>query len=188
MNFNDEELEDQFPKKPTTTTQTSKPSVVFEEFKVVDPTRNINGEPIIPKDEPVDWDSLPIPELNLPIFKTKKTNTRASKKVKPVSLKSKALTKSQPTVNKRDLMYMCDIKEFSDLNLYLDELEEVRRIDAYRHLPERLVFKYKGGKEMTWPLHMILQESQSVLIKSLLILQKELWIQCDCKKNSSKED
>ncbi|KAL8148766.1 hypothetical protein AgCh_005941 [Apium graveolens] len=67
VNFNNEEFEDQFPKKPTTTTQTSKPSVVFEEFKVVDPTRNIHGEPIVPKDEPVDWDILPIPELNLPI-------------------------------------------------------------------------------------------------------------------------
>ena len=62
-------------------------------------------------------------------------------------------------------MYLCDIKEFSDLNLYLDELDEVRGIDAYRSLPERLVFKYKGGKEIQWPLHMILQESQAVLIK-----------------------
>ena len=59
--------------------------------------------------------------------------------MKHVSLRSKALTKSQPIVNKRDLMYIYDIKEFSDLNLYLDELEEVRGIDAYRYLPERLV-------------------------------------------------
>ena len=62
-------------------------------------------------------------------------------------------------------MYFCDIKEFSDLNLYLDELDEVRSIDTYRNLPERLVFKYKGGKEIVWPLHRILQESQAVLIK-----------------------
>ena len=121
MNVNDEELEDQFPKKHTTTTQTSKPSVVFEEFKVVDPTRNIHGEPIIPKDEPVDWDSFLIPELNFPIFnKPKKTKTRAIKKVKPVTLKSKTLVKSQSTVNKGDTLYICDIKEFSDINLYLD--------------------------------------------------------------------
>ncbi|KAL8091399.1 hypothetical protein AgCh_033854 [Apium graveolens] len=125
--------------------ETSKPLVVFKEFKVVDPTRNIHGEPIVPNDEPVDWDSLPIPELNLPIFKTKKTKTRASKKVKPISLKSKALTKSQPTVNKRDLMYICDIKEFSDLNLYLNELEKVRGIDAYRHLLERLVLRQNSS-------------------------------------------
>ena len=113
-----------------------------------------------------DWDILPIPELNLPHFiKPKKIKTRAVKKVKPSTLRSKSLTKAQTEVNKGDIMYICDIKEFSDLNLYLDELEEVRGIDAYRNLPERLVFKYKGGKEIQWPLHRILQESQSVLIK-----------------------
>ena len=63
-------------------------------------------------------------------------------------LKSKSLVKTQSKVNKGDYMYLCDINEFSDLNLYLDELEEVRGIDAYRNLPERLVFKYKGGKEI----------------------------------------
>ena len=152
LNFSDEEKEDHIPKMSITTTQTSKPSVVLEEFKVVDPTRNIHGEPIIPK----VVDSLPIPELNFPIFKTKKTKTRASKKVKPVILKSKTLVKSISTVNKGDMLYICDIKEFSDINLYLDELEEVRGIDAHRHLPERLVFKYKGGKEIIWPLHRIL--------------------------------
>ena len=166
MDFSDEEMEDYIPKKPTTSTQTSKPSVVFEEFKVVDPTRNIHGEPMIPKNKTVDWDSLSILELNFPIFnKPKKTKTRARKKVKPVTLRSKTLTKSQSTVNKGDLLYICDIKKFSDINLYLDELEEVRGIDAHRHLPERLVFKYKGGKEIIWPLHKILLESQYVLIK-----------------------
>ncbi|KAL8098546.1 hypothetical protein AgCh_031358 [Apium graveolens] len=128
--------------------------------------QEFHGEPIIPMDELIDWDSLPIPELNLPHFmKPKKTKTRAVKKVKPSTLRSKSLTKAQPKVNKGDIMYICDIKEFSDLNLYLDELEEVRGIDAYRNLPERLVFKYKGGKEIQWPLHRILQESQSMLIK-----------------------
>ena len=166
MNFDEEGLEDQFPKKSTfTTTQTSMPSVAHEEFKI-DPSKNFHGEPIIPKDEPIDWDSLLIPELNLPHFmKPKKTKTRAVKKVKPSTLRSKSLTKAQTKVNKGDIMYICDIKEFSDLNLYLDELEELRGIYAYRNLPERLVFKYKAGKEMTWPLHRILQESQTILIK-----------------------
>ncbi|KAL8092892.1 hypothetical protein AgCh_034950 [Apium graveolens] len=129
VNFNEEGLEDQFPKKSTfTTTQTSMPSVAHEEFKI-DPSKNFHGEPIIPKDEPIDWDSLPIPELNLPHFmKPKKTKTRAVKKVKPSTLRSKPLTKAQTKVNKGDIMYICDIKEFSDLNLYVDELEEVRGI------------------------------------------------------------
>ncbi|KAL8088030.1 hypothetical protein AgCh_037971 [Apium graveolens] len=166
LDFSDEEMQDYIPKKATTSTHTSKPSVVFEEFKVVDLTKNIHGESIIPKDKPVDWDNLPIPELNFSIFnKTKKTKTRASKKMKLVTLRSKTLTKSQSTVNKGKLLYICDIKELSDINLYLDELEEVRGIDAHKHLPERLVFKYKGGKEIIWPLHRILLESQFILIK-----------------------
>ena len=65
----DNELENQFPKESTsTTTQASKPSVVFEDIKVVDPYRNIHGEPIVPKAEPIDWESLPIPDFNLPIL------------------------------------------------------------------------------------------------------------------------
>ena len=143
LDFSDEEMEDYIPKKSTTSTQTSKPLVVFEEFKVVDPTRNIHGEPIIPKDEPVDWDSLPIYELNFPIFKIRETKKRASKKVKSVILKSKTLVKSKSIVNKGDMLYICDIKEFSDINLYLIDFKEVRGIDAHRHLPDRMVFKYK---------------------------------------------
>ena len=47
----DKELENQFPKESTPiTTQASKPSVVFEDIKMVDPYRNIHGEPIVPKD------------------------------------------------------------------------------------------------------------------------------------------
>ncbi|KAL8134025.1 hypothetical protein AgCh_009196 [Apium graveolens] len=72
---------------------------------------------------------------------TKRTESRAIKKVKPVSFRTKALTKARPTVNKGDFLYICDIKEFSEINLYMDELEEVRAIDAHRNLPERLVFK-----------------------------------------------
>ena len=43
-------------------------------------------------------------------------------------LKSKSVVKAQSKVNKGDYMYLCDIKEFSDLNLYLDELDEVREL------------------------------------------------------------
>ncbi|MDV3191322.1 MAG: hypothetical protein Q8832_02710, partial [Candidatus Phytoplasma australasiaticum] len=47
VNFDEEGLEDQFPKKSTsTTTQTSMPSVAHEEFKI-DPSKNFHGEPII---------------------------------------------------------------------------------------------------------------------------------------------
>ncbi|KAL8112553.1 hypothetical protein AgCh_020031 [Apium graveolens] len=137
LDFNDDKMEDYTPNQSTSPTQTSKPSVVQEESKV-DPTRNFHGELIVPKDEPVDWDSLPLPELNLPIFnKLKKTKTRAIKKVKPVSLKTKTLTKAQPTVNKGDLLYICDIKEFPYINLYMDELEEGKNMEP--DLKEKII-------------------------------------------------
>ncbi|KAL8094885.1 hypothetical protein AgCh_036413 [Apium graveolens] len=71
----DKELENQFPKESTpTTTQASKPSVVFEDIKVVDPYRNIHGEPIVPMDEPVEWKNIPIPDFYFPILnKPKRT-------------------------------------------------------------------------------------------------------------------
>ncbi|KAL8124235.1 hypothetical protein AgCh_012030 [Apium graveolens] len=137
------------------------------EFKIY-PDIIFHGEPVIPKDEPVDWESLPLPDLNIPIqTKPRKTKKRAIKKVKPIRLESKALVKPKLTINKGDQLFICDIKEFSDINLYLDELEEARSIDAYKHLPKRLVFKYKGERELTWPLHRILNEGYYVMYKKL---------------------
>ncbi|KAL8115271.1 hypothetical protein AgCh_021929 [Apium graveolens] len=89
LDFSDEEMEEYTPKQSITLTQTSKPSVVHEEFKV-DPIKNFHGEPIVPKEGPIDWESLPIPELNLSIFnKEKKTKIRAIKKIKPGTLRTK---------------------------------------------------------------------------------------------------
>ncbi|KAL8099250.1 hypothetical protein AgCh_031785 [Apium graveolens] len=159
---NDEEMDDYIPKKSTTSTQTSKPSMVFEEFKVVDPTRNIHGEPIIPKDEPVDWNSLPVPKLNLLIFnKPKKTKTRASQKVKLVTLRSKTLTKSQSTVNKGDLILLESqyvlIKIYSSFKknfgynvttrrLVLKKIEELRSNKAKDALPKTLTIPFTGKR------------------------------------------
>ena len=70
-------------------------------------------------------------------------------------------------------MYICDIKEFSELNLFLDELEEVRGIDAHKQLPERLVFRYKANVERTWPLQRILNEGYSTLIRVHSAMKKE---------------
>ncbi|KAL8146162.1 hypothetical protein AgCh_004049 [Apium graveolens] len=93
--------------------------------------KNIDEPCVYKKDEPIDWESLPNPDFNLPILsKPKRTKSRAVKKVKLSPLKSKSLVQAKSKVNKGDYMYLCDIKEFSDLNLYLDELEEVRAIDS----------------------------------------------------------
>ncbi|KAL8119031.1 hypothetical protein AgCh_016509 [Apium graveolens] len=92
----DKELNDQFPKESTpSTTQASKPSVVFEDIRVVDPCRNIHGEPIVPKDEPIEWENIPIPDFNLPILsKPRRTKSRVVKKVKLSPLKSKSVVKA----------------------------------------------------------------------------------------------
>ena len=116
---------------------------------------NFYCEPIQPKDEPIDWDNLPMPSFNFSI-PTKKRKTR---KPKPTLAPRKNISKPKPTVNKDDMMYICDIKEFTDINLYLDELDEVRGIFGNNKLPERLVFRYKGNVERIWPLQRILKES-----------------------------
>ncbi|KAL8148135.1 hypothetical protein AgCh_005472 [Apium graveolens] len=67
-------------------------------------------------------------------------------------------------------------------NLYLDELEEVRAIDFYKHLPERLVFWYKGGKELTWPLHRILNEGYSTLVTVFSLIKKNFGFNIVAKK------
>ena len=51
--------------------------------------------------------------------------------------------KPKPQASKDDYVHICDIKEHTYIELFLDELEEVRGISAYRQLLERLVFKYK---------------------------------------------
>ena len=99
---------------------------------------------------------------------------KAVKMVKPIKLQSKSVAKPKPIINKGDQLFICDIKEFSDINLYLEEIDEVRAIDAYRHLPERLVFRYKGGREMTWPLHRILNEGYSTLVTIFSSIKKTL--------------
>ncbi|MGI4673363.1 hypothetical protein ACR2XN_28260, partial [Klebsiella pneumoniae] len=49
-------------------------------------------------------------------------------------------------------IYIADIEEHSNINLFLDEVNEVRGVKATARLPERLIFSYKGGNEVTRPL------------------------------------
>ncbi|KAL8105366.1 hypothetical protein AgCh_029239 [Apium graveolens] len=65
LDFNDDK-EDYMPVQSKTSSQPAIPTVKEAEFKV-DPNITFHGEPVIPKDEPVDWDSLPLPDLNIPI-------------------------------------------------------------------------------------------------------------------------
>lgn len=67
--------------------------------------------------------------------------------------------------NKADQFYQVDIHEVSDLNLYLDELIEVRGISSTSRLHERLFIVYKGGRNRQYPLLNILNEGLNTLIK-----------------------
>lgn len=61
-------------------------------------------------------------------------------------------------------MYLADIDEYSDINLYLYEIHEVVSLDATTRLHEGLVFNYKGGSSKQWPLHHILKEGFKTLL------------------------
>ena len=131
---------------------------------------NFHEEPIIPKEEPVDLNEIPIPRFLQEKEEVKKKKSRV---VKPRPQFINHVPKVvKPIENKDDYLYIADIQEESSINLYLDELTEVRGIGATHKLPERLVFVYKGGKEMTWPLHRILNEPYSTLIKVFTCIKK----------------
>ncbi|KAL8157305.1 hypothetical protein AgCh_002124 [Apium graveolens] len=99
INF-DKDKEDYMPAQSIITSQSVIPTVKEAEFKV-DPNITFHSDPVVLKVEPIDWDSLPLPDLNLPIFaKQKKTKERVVKTVKPTKLKSTQVAKPKPTINK----------------------------------------------------------------------------------------
>ncbi|KAL8120932.1 hypothetical protein AgCh_017929 [Apium graveolens] len=96
----DEEKEEYMPTQSTTTSRPTLPTMEQAEFKVYSDI-NFHGKPIFPEDEPIDWESQPIPDLNIPIpTKPKKTKKRVVKQAKPIRIQSKALAKPKPTINK----------------------------------------------------------------------------------------
>ncbi|KAL8116604.1 hypothetical protein AgCh_022950 [Apium graveolens] len=142
---------------------------------VADPTINIHGEPIIPKEEPIDWDTINLPTFltTLPLPKKQKRKSKSTPPLNSKKFTQKHKPNPKPPISKDDYVHICDIKEISDIELYLDELEDVRGIAAYRQLPERLVFRYKGAGERTWPLYRILNEGYSTLIRVFSAIQKD---------------
>ena len=153
----------------------SKPLPSIPEPLVANPTINIHGEPIIPKEEPIDWDTIKLPTFltTLPLPKKQKRKPKSTPPITSKKFTQKQKPKPKSPISKDDYVHICDIKEISDIELYLDELEDVRGIAAYRQLPERLVFRYKGAGERTWPLHRILDEGYSTLIRVFSAIQKD---------------
>lgn len=83
---------------------------------------------------------------------------------KPVKL-SYVLQIVKKPEDKDYVMYQADIKEYSDLNIYLDEIYKIRGLDKTSRVPERLVFEYKCEGRRAWPLYLILKEGFKTLSK-----------------------
>ncbi|KAK1397851.1 hypothetical protein POM88_007714 [Heracleum sosnowskyi] len=131
---------------------------------------NFHDQPIMPKEEPIEFDEAYFPKFLFEKDQPMKTKKRAVK-AKPVFVRKPQSQK--PPTNPEDCMYIADIREESSLHLDLDNLVEVRGIAASQKLPERLVFTYKGGREQIWPLYRILGEDYQTLLTVFRCLKKD---------------
>ncbi|KAK1365850.1 hypothetical protein POM88_041411 [Heracleum sosnowskyi] len=131
---------------------------------------NFHDQPIIPKEEPLEFDEAYFPKFLFEKDQQMKTKKRAVK-AKPVFVRKPQPQK--PPANPEDCMYIADIREESSLHLDLDNLVEVRGIAASQKLPERLVFTFKGGREQVWPLYRILGEDYQTLLSVFRCLKKD---------------
>ncbi|KAK1373280.1 hypothetical protein POM88_029473 [Heracleum sosnowskyi] len=131
---------------------------------------NFHDQPIMPKEEPLEFDEAYFPKFLFEKDQPMKTKKRVVK-AKPVFMRKPQPQK--PPANPEDCMYIADIREESNLHLDLDNLVEVRGIAASQKLPERLVFVFKGGREHVWPLYRILGEDYQTLLSVFRCLKKD---------------
>ena len=118
---------------------------------MIHPHVNCHDEPIMPKEEPIDLENIPIPA-----FLVQET-PKPRKKVKSVAKRMANPPKPpKEPENPDDYLVNANIEEISELELELDDLQEVRGIEATSKLPERLIFSYKSKSDGTWPLHRVL--------------------------------
>ena len=145
---------------PTTQTQTSIPYAFnFEEIKP----------------EPMEFDfdinSLVFPKYRLSPDRPK---TRRSRKQPTTQIQIAEVPQIAKEPSRKDTeLYIADIEEQSNINLYLDDIIEMKGFGATTRMPERLTFLYKGGNEITWPLHHILKESYSKLTRIWSSMKRE---------------
>jgi len=137
---------EEVPEKPI-----SKPSSPIKDTTVVHPDVNFHDEPIMPKEEPIDLEDIPIPAFLV------QESSKPKKKVKSVAKRMANPPKPpKDPENPDDYLIIANIEEISELELELDDLQEVRGIEATSKLPERLVFSYKNKGDVIWPLHRVL--------------------------------
>ena len=133
--------------------------------EVINPSVNFHEEKIVPKEEPVEFDKIEVPKFLLESTQKKRTSRKQILKGPILVSKVPSIVKQSAVENKEDYIYQAEIEEYSGINLFLDEVSEVRGIDKFNHLPERLAFVYKGGKQRTWPLQKVLGENYHILTK-----------------------
>lgn len=132
---------------PQPTIPQPQPQTSQQSTQTTNPYAN-NIEDII-KPEPMKFDfdinSLEFSKFRISLERKKTRRTR-----KPPARLIQILEVPQiaKEPSKKDTeIYVVDIEEFSDVNLFLDELSEVRCMGPSARLPGRLVFTYKGRNE-----------------------------------------
>lgn len=80
--------------------------------------------------------------------------------------------------DKDSVIYQADIEEYSDLNLYLDEIDEVWGLDATPRLPERIWLQ--GWKQWTMASTSYFERIFQDFNKNLFKHEGDWWINTSC--------
>ncbi|KAK1383944.1 hypothetical protein POM88_021679 [Heracleum sosnowskyi] len=172
LSFDKDDSQDTAQDSPTTIAHQIPVDLPLEGKLACDPAHPVNfhDQPIMPKEEPLEFDEAYFPKFLFEKDQSIKTKKRVVK-AKPVFVRKPQPQK--PPANPEDCMYIADIREESRLHLDIDNLVEVRDIAASQKLPERLVFIFKGGREQVWPLYRILGEDYQTLLLVFRCLKKD---------------
>ncbi|KAK1385868.1 hypothetical protein POM88_023603 [Heracleum sosnowskyi] len=168
LDFDKEDSQDNAQASSTTSAH----QIPVDQKLACDPAHPVNfhDQPIMPKEEPIEFDEAYFPKFLLEKDQPTKSKKRVVK-AKPTFVRKPQPQK--PPANLEDCMYIADIREESSLHLDLDNLVEVRGIAASQKMPERLVFIFKGGREQMWPLYRILGEDYQTLLTVFRCLKKD---------------
>ncbi|KAK1383707.1 hypothetical protein POM88_021442 [Heracleum sosnowskyi] len=172
LDFDKEDSQDTAQASSTTSAHQIPTGLPIEGKLACDPAHPVNyhDQPIMPKEEPIEFDEAYFPKFLFEKDQPTKSKKRAVK-AKPVFVRKPQPQK--PPTNPEDCMYIADIREESSLYLDLDNLVEVRGIAASQKMPERLVFTFKGGREQIWSLYRILGEDYQTLLTVFRCLKKD---------------
>ncbi|KAK1403247.1 hypothetical protein POM88_002852 [Heracleum sosnowskyi] len=172
LNFDKDDSQDTAQDSSTTIAHQILVDLPLEGKLACDPAHSVNfhDQPIMPKEEPFEFDEAYFPKFLFEKDQPMKTKKRVVK-AKPVFVRKPQPQK--PPANPEDCMYIANIREESSLHLDIDNLVEVRGIAASQKLPERLVFVFKGGREQVWPLYRTLGEDYQTLLSVFRCLKKD---------------